>query len=220
MTVNPDFEISENVTTDDVNVNGNKEKITEKVKTLFKSLSKEPEQKSKRGRPKKKIERVPTTTLFQIPYAFISSSLLNSNNPKEKAYGAILQFQAGSAPLAIDTLIADTILDKFLQPIARVGKNAMPILVLSLPYIASKAMKNEEAYIFMRPFLIQSIQANIIFTAKLTDEESTTLISKEEYEAACRKLDMPQEIIDNPEMLLSFIRDIAVSNSANKNATV
>jgi hypothetical protein len=220
VTVNPDFEINTNVTNDDVSVNGNKETLTNKVKTLFKSLSKEPEQKNKRGRPKKKEERASTVTIFQLPYLAISTKLLNSEDPKAKAYGAILQFQSGSAPLAIDTIIADTFIDRLLQPFAKIGKHSVPWLVVMLPFLASQAMKSEERYLLMRPFIIQSIQANIIFTAQLAEEKPSTLISKEEFEAACKKLDMPQEIIDNPELLLSFIKDIALANSGNQKVTI
>jgi hypothetical protein len=220
MTVNPDFDIAEDLPTEDISDNGTNEKLTDKVKTLFKSLSKEPESKSKRGRPKKKEERASTVTIFQLPYLAISNRLLSSEEPKAKAYGAILQFQAGAAPLAIDTIIADTFIDRLLQPLARIGKHSIPWLVVMLPFLASQAMKSEERYVLMRPFLIQSIQANVIFTAQIAQDKPSTLISKEEYEAACKKLEMPQEIIDNPELLLSFIRDIAIANSGNKTVTV
>ncbi len=129
--------------------------------------------------PKRGRARIPLTSLLETTLGGVSTGLIMSN--RDIPVGMAIGFEAPVAAEKLDAIIAGTMLDRLLQPIARAGASAKDFgAVLALPFLVALIERRPYLYDPLKPLIIPVVTSVALDLAELEARNKERLANAQE----------------------------------------
>jgi len=135
--------------------------------------------------PKRNRTRVPLTSLLETTLGGASTGLIMTG--RDVPVGMAIGFEAPVAAEKLDAIIAGTMLDRLLQPIARAGASAKDFgAVLALPILVGLIERRPYLYEPLKPLIIPVVTNVALDLAELQERNKERLSAAQSRAGATR----------------------------------
>jgi hypothetical protein len=133
-----------------------------------------PPKRPKGSPPRRSRARVPLSELFEGTLGLAGGALMMSG--RDIPVGQALSFEAPVAGEKLDAIIAGTMLDRLLQPIARAGGLAKDVgAVLALPLLVALIERRPYLYDPLKPFILPIVTSVALDLAEMQERNKERL---------------------------------------------
>ena len=140
--------------------------------------------------PKRNRSRIPLTSLLETTLGGVSTGLIMTN--RDAPVGMAIGFEAPVAAEKLDAIIAGTMLDRLLQPIARAGASAKDFgAVLALPILVGLIERRPYLYDPLRPLIIPIVTSVALDLAEM-QERNKERLADAQARAGSHQVDVDQ----------------------------
>lgn len=140
--------------------------------------------------PKRNRSRIPLTSLLETTLGGVSTGLIMTN--QDAPVGMAIGFEAPVAAEKLDAIIAGTMLDRLLQPIARAGASAKDFgAVLALPILVGLIERRPYLYDPLKPLIIPIVTSVALDLAEM-QERNKERLADAQARAGSHQVDVDQ----------------------------
>lgn len=130
----------------------------------------EPAPTTKERRPIRRTKRSSTSDIFSMAWAGIGSGLIRTQ--WDIPVGRTMQFQAPVAGSVLDRLVANTFVDRLLQPVAsRTREIEDAAALFALPALIATIERSPELAVALEPLVRQALRVNLVAMAPIVKRQ-------------------------------------------------
>lgn len=153
-------------------------------------MTQRPPGRPKGQAPKRSRARVTLSPMLETVLGGVSTGLIMTN--RDAPVGMAIGFEAPVAAEKLDAIIAGTMLDRLLQPIARAGAQAKDFgAVLALPILVGLIERRPYLYDPLKPLIVPVVTAVALDLAEL-QERNQERLAQAQARAGAHQVDVDQ----------------------------